>query len=223
MADLSSTRVFGKLTVMHDVILKANAVITGGVTADSFTGDGSALTALNASQITSGTIPEARLPASALVGDTNTTYSAGTGLSLSGTTFNVDNPFNPSGNYASLRARSTTKGDVGLSNVTNVRQVNRSGDTMTGALTISHTNVQLNLEDSTYSNNYWQFDHQSGDLNFRYNGNDSAFTIYQAGDSEFFGDVNHKDNATIYSNSAGTEGARVEYNATSKSLEYNFF
>jgi len=69
MADLSSTRVFGKLTVIHEAILRANAEITGDVTAASFTGDGSLLTGLNASNLTSGTVPEARLPASALMGD----------------------------------------------------------------------------------------------------------------------------------------------------------
>lgn len=52
--------------------------------------------------------------------DTNTTYSAGTGLSLVGTQFSVTNPFNPSGTYASLRAQATTKADVGLGNVRNV-------------------------------------------------------------------------------------------------------
>jgi len=87
MADLASTRIFGKLTVMHEAIVKANAEIVGSVTAASFSGDGSALTALNASALASGTVAEARLPASALVGDT--TYAAGTGLSLSGTTFSL--------------------------------------------------------------------------------------------------------------------------------------
>jgi len=46
-------------------------------------------------------------------------YQAGTGISLSGTTLNVDNPFNPSGNYSALRAQATTKADVGLSEVLN--------------------------------------------------------------------------------------------------------
>lgn len=64
MADLASTRVFGKLTVMHDAIVKANAEITGSVTAASFSGDGSALTALDAAALT-GTVPDARLPTTA--------------------------------------------------------------------------------------------------------------------------------------------------------------
>ena len=36
-------------------------------------------------------------------------------------------------------------------------------------------------------------------------------------------DLDHNEYASLYSNSAGTEGVRVEYNASSKSLEYNFF
>jgi hypothetical protein len=48
-----------------------------------------------------------------------TAYLAGTGLSLVGTTFNVDSPFNTAGTYASLRAQATTKDDVGLGSVDN--------------------------------------------------------------------------------------------------------
>lgn len=39
-----------------------NATVTGTVTAGSFSGSGANLTSLNASQLTSGTVPEARLP-----------------------------------------------------------------------------------------------------------------------------------------------------------------
>ena len=62
MADLASTRVFGRLTVMHEAILKANAEIAGTVTAAGFAGDGSQITALNAASLASGTVPVARLP-----------------------------------------------------------------------------------------------------------------------------------------------------------------
>ena len=44
---------------------------------------------------------------------------AGTGLTLQENTLNIDNPFNPSGDYANLRARATTKNDVELGNVQN--------------------------------------------------------------------------------------------------------
>ena len=60
---------------------------TAGVlsTSGGFSGNGSGLTTLNASNLSTGTVATARLPAAALIGDT--TYSAGAGLSLSGTTF----------------------------------------------------------------------------------------------------------------------------------------
>ena len=80
MADLASTRIFGRLTVIHEAILKANAEITGDLTVL-----GDIVGNIDADQINSGTLSTSRLPASALVGDT--TYSAGSGLSLSGTTF----------------------------------------------------------------------------------------------------------------------------------------
>lgn len=53
--------------------------------------------------------------------NTNTTYTAGTGLSLSGTTFSLSgDSFDAGGNYATLRARGTTKADVGLGSVPNI-------------------------------------------------------------------------------------------------------
>jgi len=54
-------------------------------------------------------------------------YQAGTGISLSGTTLNVDNPFNPSGTYLALRAQATTKDDVGLSVVDNYSRAHYDG------------------------------------------------------------------------------------------------
>lgn len=125
MAHLADTIVFGDLTVTRDHLVKGTLTIegllnfTGNLSVGGVvSGNGSGLTNLNASVLSTGTVPTARLPASALIGDT--TYSAGTGLSLSGTTFNVDNPFNPGGTYASLRAQATTKADVGLGSVDNV-------------------------------------------------------------------------------------------------------
>ncbi|HGS5147692.1 TPA: tail fiber protein [Vibrio parahaemolyticus] len=61
-----------------------------------------------------------------------------------------------------------------------------SSSTINGQLTIRHTNVQLNLMDSTYNDNYWQLDHQNGDLAFRYNGSSAAdFTIRENGTAVF--------------------------------------
>ena len=67
----------------------SNIVVTGNVTAGSFLGDGSALTALNAANIGSGTLPASR-------GGTGTTSSTGTGsVVLSATpAFTGDATFN---------------------------------------------------------------------------------------------------------------------------------
>ena len=52
------------LTVGGDAGVTGNVVASGNVTADSFSGSGASLTALNGSQITSGTVGTARLPVS---------------------------------------------------------------------------------------------------------------------------------------------------------------
>ena len=54
------------------IVASGNVVVTGNVTAGSFLGDGSELTALNAANIASGTLPVSR-------GGTGTTSSTGTG------------------------------------------------------------------------------------------------------------------------------------------------
>ena len=121
--------------------------------------DSAALDSLSSTQFLrsdTGTIPESRLPASALAGDTNTTYSAGTGISLSGTVFNVDSPFDASGNYASLRAQATTKADVGLSNIPNlgvsstamadsIMQRDSSGDTWARLFRSSYSSTNSDI------------------------------------------------------------------------------
>lgn len=137
MANLADTIVFGDLTVTRDQLVKGTLTVegllqlTGNVSignnltvGGTVSGNGSGLTSLNASNLGSGTVPTARLPAAALIG--NTTYAAGSGLSLSGTTFSVSSPFNPGGTYGSLRAQGTTKADVGLANVPNLDLRNAS-------------------------------------------------------------------------------------------------
>ncbi|QDP60427.1 MAG: hypothetical protein GOVbin1096_55 [Prokaryotic dsDNA virus sp.] len=64
-------------------------------------------------------------------------------------------------------------------------EVTNSGATHYGPLSINHTNVQLNLVDTTYSNNYWQLDHQNGTLNFNYNGTAPDFIIAESGNATF--------------------------------------
>lgn len=63
----------------------------------------------------------------------------GTGLSLDSETreLSIDNPFNPSGTYANLRAQATTATDVGLGNVTNESKTTMfTNPTFTGTVTI---------------------------------------------------------------------------------------
>ncbi|MBH0050723.1 hypothetical protein [Pseudoalteromonas sp. SWYJZ19] len=63
------------------------------------------------------------------------------------------------------------------------------GGRVEGQLTIRHTNVQLNLMDSTFEDNYWQFDHQNGILGFRYNGGEIAFQLNKGGTAAFTHEV----------------------------------
>ncbi len=79
-----------------NVFTDADHTKLNGIAANATADD---LTALNASNLTSGTIPDARFPATlpALNGsnltnipNTDTTYSAGNGLDLSGTTFSIE-------------------------------------------------------------------------------------------------------------------------------------
>ena len=56
MADLNSTIVRGKLRVTED------ETVSGTVTATTFSGSGASLTNLNASNLSSGTVPIAKIP-----------------------------------------------------------------------------------------------------------------------------------------------------------------
>ncbi|UNA01812.1 hypothetical protein PVA8_122 [Vibrio phage PVA8] len=92
-------------------------------------------------------------------------------------------------------ARTLTVGNTGKSvngsanvawSLSEIGAVSKSGDTINGQLTIRHTNVQLNLMDSTYSDNYWQLDHQNGVMAFRYNGSASDdFRLNENGTAVF--------------------------------------
>ena len=62
MASLRVTSLKGR-TAGSAPTLPDGAVVTGVTTSTSFDGSGASLTNLNASQLTSGTIPDARFPA----------------------------------------------------------------------------------------------------------------------------------------------------------------
>ncbi len=61
----------------------------------------------------------------------------GTGLTVTEGIIDIDNPFNPSGDFTNLRARATTAEDVGLDNVTNESKTTMFDDpTFTGTVTV---------------------------------------------------------------------------------------
>lgn len=61
----------------------------------------------------------------------------GTGLTLLEGALNIDNPFNPSGTFANLRAQATTAADVDLGNVTNESKATMfTSPTFTGTVTV---------------------------------------------------------------------------------------
>lgn len=114
--------------------------------------------ASNADNLSSGTVAEARLPAAALVGDT--TYSAGNGLNLSGTSFTLGTPLNLTGNtgnsvtagghshsVSSTDSRTSTSTAVlltakGMNDHSNsgdhdARYVRKTGDVLSGTLEIN--------------------------------------------------------------------------------------
>ncbi|HCG5955141.1 TPA: cell envelope integrity protein TolA [Vibrio parahaemolyticus] len=90
----------------------------------------------------------------------------------------------------------------------------KAGGQMDGALTIRHTNVQLNLMDSTYYDNYWQLDHQNGVLAFRYNGGTEDFKLNEDGTAVF----SHTVTAPTFSGALSGNASSATKLATSRSL-----
>ncbi len=68
----------------------------------------------------------------------------GTGLTVTEGVIDIDNPFNPSGDFTNLRARATTAEDVGLDNVTNESKATMfNNPTLTNTVTIAGDNPKL--------------------------------------------------------------------------------
>ena len=74
MAKLSTTDIFGELKVSLNAKVTGDLTVAGTITSGGFSGNGSALTTLNASNLSSGTIPDARITGS-YTGLTNLTGS----------------------------------------------------------------------------------------------------------------------------------------------------
>jgi len=78
--------------------------------------------------------------------------------------------------------------------------------TVVGILDVRHTNVQMRLTDTTFSNNYWELDHQNGLLSFRYNGGTGAFTLaHDTSDATFAANVDITGTLTATSKSFDIE------------------
>jgi hypothetical protein len=76
--------------------------------------------------------------------DNTITSLGGTGLTVTEGIIDIDNPFNPSGDFTNLRARATTAEDVGLDNVTNESKATMfNNPTLTNTVTITGDNPKL--------------------------------------------------------------------------------
>jgi len=159
-----------------------------------------------AAEIASGTISSARLPAESLIGDT--TYTAGTGLSLVGTTFNIDNPFSPIGNYVGLRAQATTKTDVGLGSVDNYSRAHYDGR----YTPIAH--ASSSGAEHTYINQDMRTTAGPTFENLTLNQNLGIGTTTPEESLDVIGNTK--------ANGFKTGDFIMEYDATSKSLQFNF-
>ncbi|QDP60429.1 MAG: hypothetical protein GOVbin1096_57 [Prokaryotic dsDNA virus sp.] len=240
------------------------STIAGTVNAGAFGGNGANLTNLNASELSSGTVPDARLPAtitSSITGNaatatklaTSRTITLGgdvTGSASFDGSSNItitasvgdDSHNHVIGNVDGLQTALDGKLNVGakaadseLLDGINSTQFLRSdaNDTATGfytftnAIRLTDTSIPLEFFDGAQIG----FIEHEGTYGLRIRtregtsgvGIQETFTISnQAG-----GGVTTTGGLTTpkvsYENASNTEGCRVEYNETSKSLEYNFF
>jgi hypothetical protein len=161
-----------QVNVMGSIVSAADALFTGVVTANSFAGDGSRLTNLptatlsdnsvTSAKIANGTITSADISASAAIpfsrlsivksditalgipgSDTDTTYTAGTGLSLTSTTFKIDSTV-VTRNYAGTVTANYFAGDG--SRLTNIAATSVADSSITSAKIANDTitNADIN-------------------------------------------------------------------------------
>ncbi len=120
----SGLATLNSLSVTNNAGVGGALTVTGGVTAASFTGDGSALTALNATALTSGTVPAARLTGSYGIDITGNAATASSATTATTATNALNLGGTPATNYA-LSA--------------NVLAL--AGGTMTGAINLNTNNI----------------------------------------------------------------------------------
>ena len=129
-------------SVIEDKFLRNDAsdTMSGTLTATGFSGSGASLTALNATQLTSGTVPDARLTGEYTVTTLNTTDLVATNLegNLDGTGFEIKaTTFNAVGSVYQINGTDINTGGT-LSNVGYLDQNN----TFTGEITTTTLNVE---------------------------------------------------------------------------------
>ncbi len=125
----------------------SDVVIRGGVSATRFVGDGSGLTniSFNKLSITKADVVGLGIPADYI--DTNTTYNAGTGLSLNGTTFSIENNGGSLSNVTPVD-NSVTSAKIAAGAVSNLA----ISDTAGSGLSLSGTTFSIENNGGSLSN-----------------------------------------------------------------------
>jgi len=135
-AGISVTGLATATTATIANLLTSGSISTGAITATGnvsttaspgFTGDGSQLTALNASNISSGTLAPARFPVAAITGGTingtvigGTTPAAGTFTTLGGTTITASTGFvGPGSGITAINGANITTGNIAAARINN--------------------------------------------------------------------------------------------------------
>lgn len=211
----------------------------GNIIASKFTGDGSALTGLNAGNISSGTLNSGRLPTVPVSkgGTGATTLAAGQVLLGNGTNAVTTRAIDATNGGTSGSGSLITSGAVyaGLSTKSPSNHnhdsvyVNTSGDTMTGNLTVSSSAPIVTVKNTGNGDSIlaldrasaagWRMRNTSGNLKFECDWTSSkgtsfyeAFGVdYNTGNGHFKGDV-----------SIGNGGCTLKFDSANKCVNFVF-